>query len=191
MLEISKWKLFLVITVCILGIYYLIPNFYNKTEVTGLPNYISKKQVNLGLDLQGGSHLLLEVDTKAVLKERSEYLVDELRSILRKNKIKYTNLGSKVTGAVVSITDSTRLQDALTAVRKGVENGIIVNANDKKLNLSFSEQYIIDTNNKTVEQSIEVVRKRVDESGTKEPTIQKQGVERIIVQLPGIKDPER
>ena len=76
-------------------------------------------------------------------------------------------------------------------MRKGVENGIIVNSNDKKLNLSFSEQYIIDTNNKTVEQSIEVVRKRVDESGTKEPTIQKQGQERIIVQLPGIKDPER
>ena len=76
-------------------------------------------------------------------------------------------------------------------MRKGVENGIIVNANDKKLNLSFSEQYIIDTNNKTVEQSIEVVRKRVDESGTKEPTIQKQGQERIIVQLPGIKDPEK
>ena len=57
--------------------------------------------------------------------------------------------------------------------------------------MSFSEQYIIDTNNKTVEQSIEVVRKRVDESGTKEPIIQKQGEERIIVQLPGIKDPER
>ena len=62
----------------------LFPIFTNKTEVTGLPGYISKKQVNLGLDLQGGSHLLLEVDTRAVLKERSEYLVDELRSILRK-----------------------------------------------------------------------------------------------------------
>ena len=83
MLEISKWRLFIVLSVCLLGIYYLIPNFYNKTEVTGLPKYISKKQVNLGLDLQGGSHLLLEVDTNAVLKERSEYLVDEIRSLLR------------------------------------------------------------------------------------------------------------
>ena len=70
---------------CSIGLYFrnifLVPNFYNKTEVTGLPDYISKKQVNLGLDLQGGSHLLLEVDTRAVLKERSEYLVDEIRSI--------------------------------------------------------------------------------------------------------------
>ena len=57
MLEISKWRLFIVLSVCLLGIYYLIPNFYNKTEVTGLPKDISKKQVNLGLDLQGGSHL--------------------------------------------------------------------------------------------------------------------------------------
>ena len=191
MLEISKWKLFVVLTVCLLGIFYIIPNFYNKTEVTGLPNYISKKQVNLGLDLQGGSHLLLEVDTKAVLKERSEYLVDELRSILRKNKIKYTNLGSKIKGAVVTITDNDKVQEAINAVRKGVENGIVVSSDKNKLILSFSEQYIIDANNKTVEQSIEVVRKRVDESGTKEPIIQKQGQERIIVQLPGIKDPER
>ena len=126
-----------------------------------------------------------------MLKERSEYLVDELRSILRKGKIKYTNLGSKIKGAVVTITDDNKIQEALNAVRKGVENGIVVNLEKNKLILSFSEQYVIDTNNKTVEQSIEVVRKRVDESGTKEPIIQKQGEERIIVQLPGIKDPER
>ena len=126
MLEISKWRLFIVLSVCLLGIYYLIPNFYNKTEVTGLPKYISKKQVNLGLDLQGGSHLLLEVDTNAVLKERSEYLVDEIRSLLRKNKIKYTNLGSKVKGAVVTITNESKVQEALNTLRKGVENGIIL-----------------------------------------------------------------
>ena len=86
-----------------------------------------------------------EVDTRAVLKERSEYLVDELRSILRKNKIKYTNLGSKVKGAIVTITDENKLQDALNAVRKGVENGIIVNSDKNKLTLSFSDQYIVDT----------------------------------------------
>ena len=85
---------------------------------------------------------------------------------------------------VVTVKEENKLQDALNAVRKGVENGIIVNSDKNKLTLSFSDQYIVDTNNKTVEQSIEVVRKRVDESGTKEPTIQKQGEERIIVQLP-------
>ena len=191
MLKITKMKLLFVLSICVLGIYYIIPNFYDKTEVTGLPNYVSKKQVNLGLDLQGGSHLLLEVDTNAVLKEKSEYLVDDIRSTLRKNKIKYTNLGSKVKGAVVTITDPKKTTDAVSFLRKGIETGIVVTSKDNKLNLSFTDQYIIDTNNQTVEQSIEVIRKRVDESGTKEPIIQKQGADRIIVQLPGIKDPER
>ena len=111
-------KLLFVLSICVLGIYYIIPNFYDKTEVTGLPNYVSKKQVNLGLDLQGGSHLLLEVDTNAVLKEKSEYLVDDIRSTLRKNKIKYTNLGSKVKGAVVTITDPKKTTDAVSFLRK-------------------------------------------------------------------------
>ena len=88
MLNISKWNLFFVCFICLLGAYFLMPNFYGKSEVTALPSFFSKKQVNLGLDLQGGSHLLLEVETKTVLKEESENLVDEIRTFLRKSKIK-------------------------------------------------------------------------------------------------------
>ena len=157
-----------------MGIYFIYPNFYNKTEVTALPNYLSKKQVNLGLDLQGGSHLLLEVDTNSVLKEKSEYLVDDIRSSLRKKKIKYSNLGSKLSGAVVTITDEKNLDLARKSIRENIEKGILINSDGNKLNLSFSDEFIIDSNIKTVDQSIEVVRKRVDESGTKEPTIQRQ-----------------
>ncbi len=191
MLNISKWRILFVLSICLMGLYFVYPNFYNKTEVTALPKIFSKKQVNLGLDLQGGSHLLLEVDTNTVLKEKSEYLVDDIRAALRKQKIKYSNLGSKLSGAVVTITDKNLISDARSAIRANIEKGILINTDDNKLNLSFSEQYIIDSNNSTVDQSIEVVRKRVDESGTKEPVIQKQGLRRIIVQLPGIKDPER
>ncbi len=191
MLKISKWRVLLVSFVCLSGIYFLIPNLYDKTEVTALPNYFSKKQVNLGLDLQGGSHLLLEVDTNVVLKEMSEYLVDDIRSALRKSKIKYTNLGSKVKGAIVTITNEEKVDIARNAIRENIDKGINIKSDSNKLILSFSDEYIQDSNNKTVNQSIEVVRKRVDESGTKEPIIQKQGEKRIIVQLPGIKDPER
>ena len=81
MLKLSKWNILLVISVIILGFYYMIPNFFGKSEVTALPEVFSKKQVNLGLDLQGGSHLLLEVETNAVLKEKSEDLVDTIRSL--------------------------------------------------------------------------------------------------------------
>ena len=90
MLNVSKWKILFVIGVCFTAIYFLIPNLYGKSEVTALSNFFSKKQVNLGLDLQGGSHLLLEVDTKSVLKEKSEDLVDDVRKSLRKSKIKYS-----------------------------------------------------------------------------------------------------
>ena len=75
MLNINKWNIFFVIAVFFTAIYYVVPNLFGKSEVTALPNYLSKKQVNLGLDLQGGSHLLLEVDTQTVLKEKSEDLV--------------------------------------------------------------------------------------------------------------------
>ena len=87
MLKINKWNVFFVLVVCVTAIYYIIPNIYGKSEVTALPKFLSQKQVNLGLDLQGGSHLLLEVDTKSVLKEKSEDLVDDIRKSLRKSKI--------------------------------------------------------------------------------------------------------
>ena len=191
MLNISKWNLFFVCFICLLGAYFLMPNFYGKSEVTALPSFFSKKQVNLGLDLQGGSHLLLEVETKTVLKEESENLVDEIRTFLRKSKIKYTNLGSKVTGAVVTIKDPEKVNFVKKEIRQFINSEIRIDNEDNKVVFSFSEKLILDSRNRTVEQSIEVVRKRVDESGTKEPTIQKQGEERIIVQLPGVKDPER
>ncbi len=191
MLNVSKWKILFVIGVCFTAIYFLIPNLYGKSEVTALSNFFSKKQVNLGLDLQGGSHLLLEVDTKSVLKEKSEDLVDDVRKSLRKSKIKYSNLGSRITGAVVNITEADKVDLAKKNILENIDKGISVKNEQGKISLNFSEQYIIDSRLKTVEQSIEVVRKRVDESGTKEPTIQKQGEERIVVQLPGIKDPER
>ena len=191
MLRISKWNIFFVLSVCLIAVYYIIPNLYGKSEVTALPKYLSQKQVNLGLDLQGGSHLLLEVDTKSVLKEKSEDIVDDIRKSLRNSKIKYKNLGSKITGAVVTITNSDEVKLAKESILENIEKGISIEVLDNKLNLFFSEEYILDSRTKTVEQSIEVVRKRVDESGTKEPSIQKQGEERIVVQLPGIKDPER
>lgn len=191
MLKISKWNLLFVLLICFSGIYFVLPNFYGKSEVTALPNFFSKKQVNLGLDLQGGSHLLLEVETTSVLKEESENLVDEVRSFLRKAKLKYTNLGSKITGAVVTIKDFDKVDFVKKEIRKSINSQIQISSEKNKIIFSFSDQFILESKKRTVEQSIEVVRKRVDESGTKEPTIQKQGEERIIVQLPGVKDPER
>ena len=96
MLNISKWNLFFVFSVCLLGLYYIYQIFMEKVKLQLYHPFI-KKQVTWSR-LQGGSHLLLEVETNDVLKEESENLVDQIRSFLRKSKIKYTNLGSKIKG---------------------------------------------------------------------------------------------
>ena len=192
MLNYSKWKLFFVLSICSLSIYLVTPNFYGKSEVTALPSFLPKKQFNLGLDLQGGSHLLLEVGLNDVLKEKSENLVDEIRSILRKEKIKYYQLGSKGKGATVSIRNEEDFETAKMKIREKLGKNFTLNAkNNSKINILFTEQHIKYLSNQAVNQSVEVIRKRVDESGTREPNIQKQGEDRIVVQLPGIKNPDR
>ena len=192
MLDFGKWKITLVLGVCLLSILFVIPNFYGKSQITAMPNFFPKKQFNLGLDLQGGSHLLLEVGTNDVLKEKSNDLVDEIRSILRKNKIKYSQLGSRVKGATVTIKNLDKIKETRNLLRKNLDKKLVFSIENKNtLNLLFNDEKVKELNDQAVNQSIEVIRKRVDESGTKEPNIQKQGDDRIIVQLPGIKDPDR
>ena len=192
MLVYSNWKIIFVLSVCLLSILFVIPNFYGKSEITSFPAFFPKNQFNLGLDLQGGSHLLLEVDVNSVIKEKSNDIVDDVRVSLRQDKIKYKNLGSKGIGATVTIREKSELDKALKILRKSLDKEINIEKEDNlKLNFTFSDQKILELNNRTVEQSIEVIRKRVDETGTREPNIQKQGDDRIVVQLPGLKDPER
>ena len=192
MLNFSKFRFFFILGVCLLSIIFLVPNFYGKSEITAFPTYFPKKQFNLGLDLQGGSHLLLEVDVNTVLKEKSNDVVDEVRKILRKKKIKYSNLGSRGIGATVTIKDINIFREARILLKDSLSKDIIIEEKEnRKLNFSFSEEKLLDIKVKTVNQSIEVIRKRVDETGTREPNIQKQGEDRIVVQLPGIKNPER
>ena len=192
MLNYSKWKLFFIFGVCALSIIFLIPNFFGKSQITSFPSYFPKSQFNLGLDLQGGSHLLLGVDVNSVLKEKSNDIVDNVRKALRKEKLKYSNLGSKGIGATVKIKNEESYSKALQVLRESLDKDILIEKKDNmKLNFNFSEEKLIDIKIKTVNQSIEVIRKRVDETGTREPNIQKQGEDRIVVQLPGIKNPER
>ncbi len=192
MLNFGKWRIIFVVFICFLSVIFVIPNFYGKSEVTALPSFFPKKQFNLGLDLQGGSHLLLEVGVNDVLREKSNDLVDEIRKTLRKEKIKYSQLGSRGVGATVTIKNSEDFSKAKQSLISELGRNIKVDIEDNsKLDFFFTDEKIEEYKNQAVEQSIEVIRKRVDESGTKEPNIQKQGEKRIVVQLPGIKDPSR
>jgi preprotein translocase subunit SecD len=157
----------------------------------------------LGLDLQGGSHLLLEVDTAAVRKEKLDQLRDEVRKVLREGKVGLVSApvvrGNNVE---VRIRDND-LQQGLTKLRElsqplggllsstGQRTVEIVNAGGGLVRLNWTDPAIIERVSQAVEQSIQIVQRRIDELGTVEPVIQRQGADRILVQVPGLQDPQR
>ncbi|MDG1691301.1 MAG: protein translocase subunit SecD, partial [Alphaproteobacteria bacterium] len=161
--------------------------------------------LNLGLDLQGGSHLLLAVDTDSVQRERLEDLTSDVRLALRGERVGYTGLGRINGGVTVSIRKAEDLEKAKTLLQglsqpitanviSGFSQGVdldVENTQDLTFELKVTEEAIAARNTRTLQQSIEIIRRRVDELGTTEPTIQRQGETRILVQVPGLDDPQR
>ena len=190
MLDFPRWKVIFVVSICLLGFAFAGPNFLDRQTADKTPTWLPHKQVNLGLDLQGGSHLLLEVDFSSVTKEYLDGLVDSMRSILRKNRIRYQALGSDGTQARVTIRDANMVKKA-TDLLKTVDRSTEINVKENRIFVNMSDKSIIERRNAAVQQSIEIVRRRIDETGVREPTIQRQGEDRIILQLPGIDNPER
>jgi len=191
MIYFAKWKIALVIGVCLFGLVFAGPNFLSAKQAGALPGWLPNKQVSLGLDLQGGSHLLLEVDVKAVIRERLESLVDSVRVELRKARIRYAGLGAAGNAVSVTIKDAGRADEARDLVRKLEPDTETTVGDGGRLAISLTEKAIKERSVLAVEQSIEIVRRRIDETGVREPTIQRQGDDRILVQLPGLDDPER
>ena len=191
MIYFAKWKVIAVLAVCILGLVFAAPNFLGKETASSLPDWAPHKQVSLGLDLQGGAHLLLEVKVDTVIREYLESTVDAIRQELRKERIRYGNLGIKGNSVSVTIRDADKVQVARDKIRNIDRTTDISIVDDTQIVITLTEQVIKDRRSAAVKQSIEIVRRRIDETGTREPTIQRQGDDRILVQLPGVSDPER
>lgn len=189
MVYFAKWKIALVIAVCVLGVAFAAPNLVNRTTTESLPGWLPNQQISLGLDLQGGSHLLLEVEAQTVINERLVAIVDSVRSSLRSERIRYTGLGVKDGGVRVSIKKPDQVEKAYDLLRK-LDTGSETIEENGKITIQLTEEAVLLAKRSAVEQSIEIVRRRIDETGTKEPTIQRQGDERILIQLPGIDNPE-
>jgi len=205
MLYFARWKTIMVAFVCLAGVIFSIPNFFPAETIRALPDWLPKQQINLGLDLQGGSHLLLEVDGEAVLKDSVQNLVESIRGELRKARIGYRGLGPAGTAVTVTI----RKPDQVAKARKLITDlATPITANpllgqaggpdiqisvgdDGRITVRLTKQAIAARLDSAVRQSIEIVRRRVDETGVNEPTIQRQGADRILIQLPGIDDPDR
>jgi preprotein translocase subunit SecD len=189
MLYFPKWLVGLIVGVCAIAVLIALPNAFPASAIAGLPGWLPHKQLNLGLDLRGGSYLLLEVDMSAVVRERLENVVDSMRSELRAAKIGYTGLEATPTEARLTLTDPTQA-DAVREIARKVDSEIDTTIDSGHVVMKFNQAALQARRLSAVDQSIEIVRRRIDETGTKEPTIQKEGEDRILVQLPGVDNPE-
>lgn len=202
MSALQPWKVWTVVVVLLASLVIAIPNLFNRETVAAWPDFLPKGQINLGLDLQGGSHLLLEVGVDTVIDERLEELVGEVRLALRRERIGYRGLGVQYGMVRFTLTepgDSDRAMELLgelnpllpsTAFGIGTAREFAVEDNGEgRLAIGFSEEGRGERVRAAVNQSLEVVRRRIDELGTREPTIQRQGDDRILVQVPGERDP--
>ncbi len=199
MLILSRWKVTVVIAAAIFGILFTLPNLLPQSMRDALPPFMPSKTLNLGLDLQGGSYLMLEVDTPALVKERSEALMEDVVKTLEDESIRVANPSARQGGASVQIADPAQYDEAFRLlsripqpVRSGQGNDLTVNRVDGgRISVVYTDRGIQELTMAAVEQSVEIIRKRVDELGTKEPSITRQGADRIVVQVPGESDPER
>ena len=209
MLYFATWKITLVSILCLAGVAFTIPNFLSERTAADLPDWLPHKQVNLGLDLLGGSHLLLEVEAGVVVKERLNALGDSIREILKikrdGRRVGYRTLCDVGSAVNVTISHSDQLALAVAEIEKlavpvqgnvasGIAGGrdIVVEVMEcNKVKVALTEEAIRERRRKAIEQSIEIVRRRIDELGTRDPTIQRQGEDRILDQVPGQQDPER
>jgi SecD/SecF fusion protein len=201
MMNISRWKIIAVVLSVIFGVLFALPNVLSPSARDALPGFLPKQTLNLGLDLQGGSYLLLEVDTAALRVERLTNLVEDVRTNLREDNIQFGEL-RQVNGEVtVLVTDPAQVNAAVNKLRTsvgaalaGVPGGrdiTVTKGEGGRIRLAFVPEAVNAEATKAVEQSIEIIRRRVDELGTREPTILRQGANRIVVQAPGESDPER
>ena len=183
MLQFEAWKRLVILIVCSVGLLAALPN------IVSVP-FFPSKSVNLGLDLRGGSHLLLRTDINAVVTERLSDISEGIRIAFRKEKVRFKSLTSDENSVSFSLrkeSDSLARDDVLLEF----DDDFVVKTQAGITTIQFSESGFLELQSRTVEQAIEIIRRRLDPDGTKEPVIQRQGVDRILVQVPGIDDPER
>ena len=196
MLYFSKLKIIFIYLLIIFLSYFTILNFLS-------PNYkFSNKKINLGLDLQGGSYLLLEVDSNPIVVQKLQNKFSDLKKYFKNQNIKFRNIKIKNNQIQFELEDSS-IDTFITAFTEKEDN-LLNNYLDQyrafefdhtidnnTVFINYSKFGIIGIKNSTIDQALEIVRRRIDEVGTNEPNILKRGNERILVELPGLDDPAR
>jgi SecD/SecF fusion protein len=198
MMNLSRWKIGVVLAAAIFGILFSLPNFLPADIRAQIPGFLPSKTLNLGLDLQGGSYLLLEVDSDAMVKERVTGLVEDVREQLTAQHIAFTGLATQGRSVTVSITDPTRVDDAFSIVSKMStplikspgQHDLNVGKSGQTITATLSQQGIDEATSGAVDVSLGIIAKRINPGGNKEQTIVRQGSDRIVVEAPGDNNPE-
>lgn len=205
-MQYSPLRTALILLVAIVGLLLAIPNFLSEDTLDALPDWLPKQAMVLGLDLQGGSHLLLEVNREGIVTERLSDLRRDARNVLANEN----GIGNIITtdtarnSIAIELTDPAQKEEAqaaLQALQNQLSNALFAGVGvdelsfgetpDGRLTISLTPEGVSQRMSSLVAQSIEVIRSRIDELGTTEPTIQRQGDTRLLVQVPGFGDSER
>ncbi|HZU91340.1 MAG TPA: protein translocase subunit SecD [Stellaceae bacterium] len=190
MLYFANWKVLLIVAICALGVLFSVPNLFSASALDTLPDFVPHKQVALGLDLRGGSYLLLKVDFAQAQHERLESVIDNVREALRGANIGYKDL--RVQGDAIKFTlrdtgQTDRAREALAKIDPDLDLKIAANG---AASLTYNTVATETRRGQAVDQSIGIIRRRIDATGIKEPTITREGADRIVVELPGVGNPE-
>jgi len=189
MLHFTPAKIAFIFGVVLLTIFFCLPNVVPESVLKAGPSWWRPMQ--LGLDLRGGSYLLLEVDTDAVRKQQVTDLEESSRSALRRAGVKYSNLRAADGAVYVTVLEAGDRAAARKALGEALTDMTFELQGEDRIKISIPEKVQRDRQISAVSQSLEIVRRRIDEFGTSEPSIQRQGADRIIVELPGVGDPTR
>lgn len=190
MLRFPLWKMVMVLGVIAFFVIAMLPNLLSSEARAKLPSFFPKQTVNLGLDLRGGSHLLLEMDFKAYMRDHLANIRDGVRAELRKKRIGYHALNVTRDGVNLTLRRDTVPEGTnFNEIFRAVDPELSVDEKGDQYHLYYSDRVLNTLQVKLLQQSIEIIDRRVNETGTREPIIQRQGTNRIVLQVPGMEDP--
>src|SRR3954452_23157204 len=161
MLHFPRWQVITIVVVCVFGVLFSLPNLFAERTLESLPSWIPKRQVALGLDLQGGSHLLLEVNFAAAFAERMNGVLDGVRAKMRDARIGYTGLSAQGDSVVFTVRDKDRIAEIPDLIRQVDADLETRTTPDGAVTLRFSERALQAAKRSMLDQSIEIVRRRI------------------------------
>jgi SecD/SecF fusion protein len=186
----SRWKLVTYGLIIFMGFLFALPNVLTPAQRAALPAWLPHEAVALGLDLRGGAHLVLEIDAAALRRDMTDSILEDVKQQLQQARVGGVRVAAEDGAVTLRATDREQLVAAERLLRADAQTFQIERTPDSALRIVLSDAAVVERERSAIEQSIEIVRRRIDAVGVAEPTVQQLGSQRILVQLPGVQDPK-